>query len=522
MLDPKCDSTFGPFTRALLCCEGVRALHGPSPFAFFLRLTEPCVIALFGALALFSSACKAPKKEPLSSEPSLAANADANAANPNASGSAQGPSTRASTASAANENGDGGRVEASGGGDACPSLGEVAPFATCDDKVVKTPLPEIVDENGTLSSFQEKLAALERGTAKKPVRIAIYGDSNLTSDFLPGHLRRILQTRYGDAGHGWVSLSRPWLSYRHEDVAMGGWWGTIFTYCTPTTNICNDKQYGFANMAAETNQLGAMVWAGTTTDKKSIIGHDVSHFELHYLRRPNGGHFTVQIDKKDVRVIDTKWPTNEVGIDTFDVPSGPHELRNVVRGDGNVRFFGVSLDNELPAPKEGIQIDSLGAGSLNYERLRWVADDTRRVQLARRDYDLVIIWLGMNVMFLPPNRGYAKEFIAQIKGALPNAAILILSPGDTVRADEKKSDPRIVAVARQMREVAQEAGRCVLGFPRSHGRRRLRPQLFTPRPRGRRPHSLWPRGQPIDGKSPALRDVRLVRGLRGGSSPSRL
>ena len=104
-----------------------------------------------------------------------------------------------------------------------------------------------------------------------------------------------------------------------------------------------------------------------------------------------------------------------------------------------------------------MQLDSLGAGALNFQRLGWVVESTRKAQLERRAYDLVVVWLGMNVMFVPPNGEWVKDFIAALRGALPDTPILLLSPGDTAKDGETKSDPRIVAVVKQLREVAAES-----------------------------------------------------------------
>ncbi|MBX3197721.1 MAG: hypothetical protein KF894_06225 [Labilithrix sp.] len=409
------------------------------------RSTRFLVTCLVPCLALGSAACRTKKD----GAPPTAEDAAADAAR-----SEDAPAAKEAPASAACA-----PLEAAG----------VAPLATCSASVVKTPVPEIVDEGRSLAPFFDRLAALERGTATRPLRVAIYGDSNLTSDFLPGHLRRVLQARYGDAGHGWVSLSKPWGSYRHEDVVHAGFW-PMFKLYAPTTHLAGDKQYGFANMAAESNEIGASAWAATTKDAKAKVGQSVARFELHYLKQPRGGSFTVQIDRKDVRAIETRAPAFEAGIETFEVDDGPHELRCVVRGDGKVRLFGTSLDRTGEGgDKPGIQIDSLGAGALNYERLTWVAKETRRAQLARRAYDLVVIWLGMNVMFVPPNREHAKEFIAELRTALPSVPILVLGPGDTVKKGETKSDPRIVAVSKQMREVAAEAGTAFWDFREAMG-----------------------------------------------------
>jgi hypothetical protein len=348
---------------------------------------------------------------------------------------------------------------------------KVTPFATCGTNVVKTPVPDIEDPTHSLAPFYERLAELERGAGARPLRIGMYGDSNLTSDFISAHLRRVLQSRYGDGGHGWISMSKPWGSYRHEDVNFAGFW-PMFKLYAPTTHTTRDKQYGFANMAAESNEIGAAAWAGTTKDAKAKVGQTVTQFELHYLKQPRGGSFTVLIDKKEVRKVETRAEAFEAGVDTFDVEEGPHEIRCVVRGDGPVRLFGTSLDRASTDPaKPGIQLDSLGAGALNFERMTgiWVAKDTRRAQLERRNYDVVVLWLGMNVMFVPPNRDWAKEVIADLKAALPAAPILLLSPGDTALDGETKSNPRIVSVIKQLREVATETGVAFWDFRQAMG-----------------------------------------------------
>ena len=216
-------------------------------------------------------------------------------------------------------------------------VAKIAPFATCTTKVVKTPVPEIVDEAHRLAPFWDKLALHERGVATRPLRIGIYGDSNLTSDFISGHLRRVLQERYGDAGHGYVSMSRPWGSYRHEDVVAAGFWN-MFKQWAPTTHVARDKQYGFANMAAESNEIGAAAWAATTKDAKAKVGQKVSRFELYYLKQPRGGSFRVEIDRKEVKTIDTKAAEWEAGFETFDVEDGPHEIRAIVRDFDALKF----------------------------------------------------------------------------------------------------------------------------------------------------------------------------------------
>ena len=51
-------------------------------------------------------------------------------------------------------------------------------------------MPAIVDpmDKGSMH-FHRRLAELVRGNAKEPIRIAIYGDSNMTKDQISGELR---------------------------------------------------------------------------------------------------------------------------------------------------------------------------------------------------------------------------------------------------------------------------------------------------------------------------------------------
>ncbi|HSO31571.1 MAG TPA: hypothetical protein VLT33_03615, partial [Labilithrix sp.] len=69
----------------------------------------------------------------------------------------------------------------------CPPIDEakLAPPA-CDGTFITTPVPDVVDARGSLSFFYERLAALARGRATDHVRMAMYGDSNLTMDGITG------------------------------------------------------------------------------------------------------------------------------------------------------------------------------------------------------------------------------------------------------------------------------------------------------------------------------------------------
>src|SRR5713226_9215632 len=67
--------------------------------------------------------------------------------------------------------------------------------------------------------------ALQRTEFRQPgaiTRIVHYGDSPTTADLITGDARKLLQVRFGDAGHGFILLAKPWAWYEHVGVSLSG------------------------------------------------------------------------------------------------------------------------------------------------------------------------------------------------------------------------------------------------------------------------------------------------------------
>ena len=68
---------------------------------------------------------------------------------------------------------------------------------------------EIEDPEGkALAPFYEKLKRVALAEDKTIARIAHYGDSTIAADGITQTLRRRLQGKYGDAGHGYLLMAR--------------------------------------------------------------------------------------------------------------------------------------------------------------------------------------------------------------------------------------------------------------------------------------------------------------------------
>ncbi len=92
------------------------------------------------------------------------------------------------------------------------------------DPDVKATLRTVPVEDPTghaLDAFYARLKDTEARKAGAVTRVLYYGDSTIASDYVSGTVRRRLQARYGDAGHGFILIANPWEWYFHNDVLHG-------------------------------------------------------------------------------------------------------------------------------------------------------------------------------------------------------------------------------------------------------------------------------------------------------------
>jgi hypothetical protein len=328
------------------------------------------------------------------------------------------------------------------------------------------PIPDIEDGDG-LASFHARLGELARGTSKDHVRIAVYGDSNGTRDFMTGEMRRVLQLQYGDAGHGFVALARPWNWYLHKYVKHDHWapgWEPFTVTTKPSVDVYGQKDvigyYGHALIAAQSEQGSAVTWV-STVDAASPIGSKMSSADVYYLKKPGGGRFDVRVDGKVVTNVDTDAKEVGAGFYKADMPDGPHKVEFVATTPRKVRLFGVAIERE----PIGIQVDGLGVGSLNCLTMLRDHPPINQATLARRKYDLVVFHIGSNTFTAKEVAPCMKEVIARHRAALPNASFLIMTPPDFVGGrNPPSSTPWIREVAIEQRVIAKDNKAAFFGF----------------------------------------------------------
>ncbi len=368
---------------------------------------------------------------------------------------------RGSAASAAPANDGGGRPRVEDLEPPGPRV--LPPLLRHGPRLLRDPDPErpgldisLEDRDG--HSMDALHAALRRASGGEgQARLVFYGASHVASDFFTGALRKNLQARFGDAGHGVVLPAHPWRTYRHLGVRLESdrrrWEGHKV--------VASDREpdyYGVAGAYVETSVPGAFGRVSTTARG---VGSRAGLFDVFYLQRPGGGSFDVLVDGRPQGRVSTGAAAASAGYATYRVPDGPHELELRARGDGPVRLFGVAVEREAP----GVIVDTLGInGARARYQLLW-DDALYREHLARRRPDLVVLAYGTNES---GDRRPIADYEASLRGVVgrvrevaPNASCLLIGPSDRPlsRADGAFEDrPRTADIVAVQHRVALSAG----------------------------------------------------------------
>ena len=315
----------------------------------------------------------------------------------------------------------------------------------------------VQDPTGEMNAFYKRLAATIRGDAGAVTRILHYGDSVIASDYVSGTMRRRMQERFGDAGHGFITTANPWDWYFHNDVshhASDGW-----SVSRITGPLVRDGMYGLGGASFHTSEVATATFG---TVSRGDYGRKVSRFDVYYLEQPWGGDFQMEVHGRQPVRVSTRGPAKVSRKVSITVPDGGASMTIRTLGGGDVRMFGVVLERDVP----GVVYDALGA--LGGRATLWEAMNAEhwKEQMQLRDPALVVLQYGTN----ESEMGYVNEeqytkwmtdLIDKVKAAAPNASILVAAPLDRAEKDDSgnlRSMKTILEIVALQQKIAKERG----------------------------------------------------------------
>jgi lysophospholipase L1-like esterase len=313
----------------------------------------------------------------------------------------------------------------------------------------------IEDEGGEMAAFYKHLARTIRGAQTHDTgavtRILHYGDSVIASDYVSGTMRRRMQERFGDAGHGFILTANPWEWYFHNDVdhrASDGW-----SMSRITGPLVKDGLYGLGGVSFHT-AMTATATFGTVS--RGEHGKSVSRFDVYYLEQPGGGDFQMEIKGQEPVRISTRGDAKVSRKASVTVPDGAATMTLRTLGGGDVRTFGVVMERDGP----GVTYDALGALGGRASLWHVMDADHWKEQMALRDPALVIIQYGTNEsedggVNEPQYRTFMGDLIDTLKAAAPDASILVASPLDRAEKDDS-GNLRTVKVIVRLVDLQEE------------------------------------------------------------------
>ena len=317
----------------------------------------------------------------------------------------------------------------------------------------------IDDPARSLEHFYTALANTEAKKSGAITRITHYGDSPITNDGITGTTRRLLQERFGDAGHGFILMDRPWEWYGHQSITFtssGGW--ADDSLMNPMTK---DGMFGLGGVTFHAS-AGKSARFGPATSGDT--GKNFSRADIYYLAQPGGGQFSVSVNGESNQEISTDGLTAKSAFREIKVARPGANTFEIKTVSGGVRMFGAVLENDGP----GVVYDSLGVNGAYAGLLARVMNEPHWAeQLRHRQPDLLILNYGTNESEYASDDQMARyerdlrEVVRRVHAALPTVSILIVSPMDRGkhaaggRVTTLDSIPKIVEMQRR---VARDTG----------------------------------------------------------------
>lgn len=309
----------------------------------------------------------------------------------------------------------------------------------------------IEDPSGhALDAFYAQLGKTIR--KESSLHILHYGDSVIASDLIAGPMRRRMQERFGDAGHGFILIANPFKWYFHNDVTFHN--DTGWEAMKMNGPYAADGYYGLGGVGF-LSYGGGLSFFGTKSD--GDYGRKVSRFDIYYLQEPNGGDIDLRIKNGASEKFSTKGEPKASKIHSVKVPDGEAVL--TMRALSRVRVFGVSLERDTV----GVTYNSLGAHAAL--AAYWKKQDVQhwKDQMELRKPSLIVLQYGTNESALDRIEWdkYEEDLATvfdMVKTAAPAASILVMAPMDRAEGRSGKTMPVILKLREAQHKVALAKG----------------------------------------------------------------
>ncbi len=345
-------------------------------------------------------------------------------------------------------------------------------------------LSQAIEDPGgrAMAPFYQALLHTAEKRSNAITRVAHFGDSAVAADSITVTMRRRMQKRFGDAGHGFILIAPGEMHYLHRDIrhrASKDW----HLYPIVLLSLGTDW-YGYGGVQYRSNPGS---WARFSTIDRGEIGRWVSRFEVFYQRYPGGGKLITQLDKQPRAVTPTRSEQREDDWLAIETSDGPHTLSIRTDGRSPVRLYGVVLERDRP----GVVYDSLGMVGGRAERLLAAERDHIQRQLKHRKPNLVVLAFGGNEavnrwLDMARYERSLKKVVNHVRLPRNETTCLLFAPLDQGERDERgkiSTIAKLPEIVDVQRRVAREEGCAFFNTYAAMGGRNAMRAWYRQRPR---------------------------------------
>jgi hypothetical protein len=268
-----------------------------------------------------------------------------------------------------------------------------------------------------LAGFFEALAALDSGESEKPVTILHLGDQHIAANRITSQLRSRLQTRFGDAGRGFMAPGAFWVAGA-EIERFGDW------QIATGTEASDTGPFGLSGVRMR-GRDGATV-------KITTLGEVFDWAEITFAAGPKKVKAYVAVDDSgDVVSTDTAEPTWQL----IKINASGSTL--TVRAESKAPVDLLSW--RIVGEQAGVRYINIGLPKARMDTpIQW-NKNFMTADLEHLSPDLIIIGYGTNAAFndkLDTNdyEQAAERLIDKLRDAAPGASSLITGPPNLARA----------------------------------------------------------------------------------------
>lgn len=269
------------------------------------------------------------------------------------------------------------------------------------------------------------LRAAGRGDAPRAL-VLLLGDSHTAGPVMVGHLREMMQARFGAAGPGRLPpgrAQRPINANQLAETTQSGEWAA-----RSALRASNAGPFGLTGFRLTGERAGDVITLRST----EAAGFDRVH--LSFMAGPGAGSFRLRVDDLAVGPVTLRSASQEFRPFTLDAPARSRELAIELVGDGPVELLGWGMDRR----GRGVLVEGFGINGATLASLdnRDPAIFTR--ELTSQPPAMVILAFGTNEAVDPDfdEAAYAAQLTRQIlrlRQTLPRTGILLMGVPDAGR-----------------------------------------------------------------------------------------